>query len=344
MHATHARTPTDARALAAALAERAEAVCRHYLPRGRRSGRYWTAGDVGGAPGRSLFVRLAPPGAVGRWRDAATDEGGDLLELLHRQLGGASKAPAMAEARRFLGEAPVPRPVPAERLGRRDEAPRRLWALCVPIDGTAAEAYLRARGIACGPEPALGFHRALYYRDADGGFSTFPALVARATFADGAFAGVQRTWLDPAHPAKAPVAEPRKAMGRIFGAAVALGRPEAATLVVAEGIESALSLLTARPALRGAAALSAAGLGVFTPPAGVDRVLIARDDDRAGRDGAARLLRRCRARGLAAAVIAPEHDDFNDDLRARGPDALGARLDAAAAQLVVHTTPGRTHP
>ena len=62
--------------LARRLAEDAEAVCRHYLPNGRRQGRYWIAGDVENSRGRSLYVRLtgptSGPGAAGRWTDAAT--------------------------------------------------------------------------------------------------------------------------------------------------------------------------------------------------------------------------------------------------------------------------------
>lgn len=44
------------------LAANAEAFCRCYLPNGRRQGRYWHVGDVHGAPGRSLYVRLKPMG------------------------------------------------------------------------------------------------------------------------------------------------------------------------------------------------------------------------------------------------------------------------------------------
>ena len=58
-----------AAAVAAALGARAEEVCRRYLPHGRRQGRYWTAGDIRGARGRSLFVRLAPPGVPGKWTE-----------------------------------------------------------------------------------------------------------------------------------------------------------------------------------------------------------------------------------------------------------------------------------
>ncbi|MCY4501094.1 MAG: DNA primase, partial [Alphaproteobacteria bacterium] len=66
----------NATAVAAALGARAEEVCRRYLPHGRKHGRYWTAGDIRGARGRSLFVRLAPPGVPGKWTDAATSEHG----------------------------------------------------------------------------------------------------------------------------------------------------------------------------------------------------------------------------------------------------------------------------
>ena len=62
--------------LARRLARDAEAVCRHYLSNGRRSGRYWVVGDVMNTPGRSLYVRLTGPeygpGAAGKWTDAAT--------------------------------------------------------------------------------------------------------------------------------------------------------------------------------------------------------------------------------------------------------------------------------
>ena len=44
---------------------------------------------------------------------------------------------------------------------------------------------------------------------------------------------MQRTWLDPSRPAKAPVAHPRKALGRIHGHAVRFAMPtrDAATVL-----------------------------------------------------------------------------------------------------------------
>ena len=67
------RVGSPARDLSAQLADRVEAVCRHYLSNGRRSGGYWIVGDTRNAKGRSLFVRLTGPtqgkGARGKWQD-----------------------------------------------------------------------------------------------------------------------------------------------------------------------------------------------------------------------------------------------------------------------------------
>ena len=50
----------NAATIASALAARAEDACRHYLPGGRKQGRFWIAGNIDGTPGRSLYV---PKGA-----------------------------------------------------------------------------------------------------------------------------------------------------------------------------------------------------------------------------------------------------------------------------------------
>ena len=113
------RCVVNAARAAAALAGRAEEVCRRYLPHGRRSGRYWVAGDIRGARGRSLFVRLAPPGTRGKWTDASTGEHGDLLDLVRVASGAGSLRAALAEARAFLSLPPMTaRPAPTATTGR----------------------------------------------------------------------------------------------------------------------------------------------------------------------------------------------------------------------------------
>ena len=325
--------PSPAAVIAAALAARAEAVCRRYLPYGRRQGRYWICGDLDGARGRSLFVRLSGPGTPGKWTDAATGQYGDLLDLIRHRTGAPTLRAALAEARAFLALPPAPDPVPGAPRPTAPDAPydggqaaRRLWRRCRAIDGSPAERYLHARGLSHCRFTALRFHPELRYREGPA-VRRFPALVAAVTGDDGTILGVQRTWLDPRSPAKADVANPRKALGRIHGLAVRFGAPSGdAPLVVGEGIETVLSLVTAVPEIRAAAALSAGSLGAFAPPAGLARLVIARDNDEDGALAAERLARRCARAGIAATVIIPSGNDFNDDLVALGPAALRARF------------------
>ena len=313
----------NAAAIAAALGQRAEAVCRRYLPRGRRQGRYWVAGDLDGSPGRSLYVRLSGPGTPGKWTDAATGEHGDLLDIVRHRVRAPTLRAALDEARAFLA---LPGEPAATRGDAYDatEAARRLWRRCRAIGGTHAERYLLARGLARCRFAALRFHPALRYREG-ASVLRLPALVAAVTGDNGAVTGVQRTWLDPRSPAKAGVAAPRKALGRIHGHAVRFGSPNGA-LLVGEGIETVLSLVAAMPQTVAAAALSAGSLGAFAPPPGVARLIVARDNDAEGERAAERLARRCARAGVAATVVVPDGGDFNDDLLALGPAALAARL------------------
>ncbi len=318
--------PSPAAAIATALAARAEDVCRRYLPHGRRQGRYWVAGDLDGARGRSLFVRLHGPGTPGRWQDAAVGTSGDLLDLIRHRTNAPTLRAALDHARAFLA---LPASPAAGDAGHYDatEAARRLWRLCRPVDGTRAEAYLRARGLAHCRFPALRFHPRLRYREGSA-VIRLPALVAAVTGDDGAVRGVQRTWLDPGQPRKANVPSSRKALGRVYGLAVRFGIPAdgLAPLLVGEGIETVLSLVTAVPQITAAAALSAGSLGAFPPPPACTRIVIARDNDPEGERAAERLARRCARAGLPATVIVPQGNDFNDDLTQLGAAVLAARL------------------
>ena len=58
-----------ASALSHRLGLNALAVCRHYLSNGHKAGRYWLVGNVQNETGKSLFVRLAAPGVVGKWTE-----------------------------------------------------------------------------------------------------------------------------------------------------------------------------------------------------------------------------------------------------------------------------------
>ena len=90
------------------LAQNVQSVCRHYLPAGRREGRYWMVGDIAGTPGRSLYVRLfeTERGRIGNWVDAATGEHGDLIDLIRLNQRHGRLAETIDEVKRFLSLPP----------------------------------------------------------------------------------------------------------------------------------------------------------------------------------------------------------------------------------------------
>ncbi|MBC7138609.1 MAG: toprim domain-containing protein [Defluviimonas sp.] len=325
--------PRDASELARRLARAAEAVCRHYLSKGRRQGRYWTVGDVRNTPGRSMFVRLSGPdsgpGAAGRWTDAASAEYGDLLDVIRESCGLTQFREVAEEARRFLAlprAEPPYEPKPLVPTGS-PEAARRLWAITKPLAGTLAEAYLHARGIETVQHAgALRFHLRCYYRpDEYAPTETWPAMIAAVTDLSGAITGVHRTWLAPDGLGKAPIDTPRRAMGGLLGHAVRFGAA-GDVLAAGEGIETMLSLRCALPAMPMAAALSASHLAALQFPPALRRLYIARDADAAGDTAVAALTERAEAAGIEALVLSPQFGDFNEDLRAFGVGAVRASV------------------
>jgi len=314
---------SPAAAMARELARNAEAVCRHYLGNGRRSGRYWLVGDVDNNPGRSLFVRLtgptSGPGAAGKWQDAATGEHGDLLDLIAAARRLSSLADVLAEARAFLRLPNRPPHTSAPTASRNtSEAARRLWASAIPIGGTLAETYLRNREIAVDDDiVSLRFHPRCFWISADGiSRRSFPAMLAAVTNNDGLITGVQRTWLSR-DGGKADVDPPRRAIGQLLGNAVRFG-DQGYTAIIAEGIETALSIRTLQPRSTVVAALSAANLERFHFWPSLQRLVIAHDNDAAGRSAAQRLVTRANVAGVVPLLLAPQLSDWNDDLQKFG--------------------------
>ena len=327
-----------ASAIARDLAGQAERLCRRYLSNGRREGNYWLVGDVRNTPGRSLYVRLreTPDGSgrAGKWTDAQSGEHGDLLDIVRASTPGGTLAEALAEARDFLS---LP-DTSASRGRERDckvprgspDAARRLLAICRPIIGTPVEIYLAGRAIPrmLGLE-ALRFHPRCWYRrsqdDRGDVPSAMPAMIAAVTDIAGNVTGAHRTWLSPDGSDKAPVADPRRAMGHLLGNGVRFGGA-APIMAAGEGIESTLSLRAALPALPAIAALSSAHLAALAFPPMLRRLYVAREADPAGRKAFARLARRAGRYGIDVRPLDSELGDLNADLRTIGLDATRTHL------------------
>lgn len=144
----------------------------------------------------------------------------------------------------------------------------------------------------------------------------FPMIVARV---DGvADFAVHRTYVAADGAGKAPVNEPKMMLGSVTGGALRLSQA-AGPLVVAEGIETALSLLCgllSDPASVWAA-LSAHGMKKLNLPSKPGELIIAADGNQVGREAAQELGERAHRRGWRVAMLpAPEGRDWNDVLLA----------------------------
>ena len=149
---------------------------------------------------------------------------------------------------------------------------------------------------------------------------------------DGNITGIQRTWLDRRRPDKAPLADPRRALGNLLGNGVRFGKA-ADILAAGEGVETMLALESVLPSLPVIAGLSANHLAALDLPSApvLRRLYIACDNDAAGFRAAQRLRERGIAAGIETRGLVPVYDDFNLDLCRLGPQGMRAHL---ADQLV----------
>lgn len=210
-----------------------------------------------------------------------------------------------------------PRPAVSATAHDRDRRLRaqRIWREGRHIAGTPAERYLRSRGIGRALDSdALRFHPCATSLDDR---RRRPALLAALTDAAGIVQGVQITLLG-ASDRKAVVPTPRRVVGALLGGVVRLDSARDGALIVAEGIETALS---ASEALDGSAwaALTAWNLAHFSRPPDIRRLIIAADNGDAGLAAAAALAGAAASTGAHVQTHAPppRFSDWNDYWLAR---------------------------
>jgi putative DNA primase/helicase len=202
------------------------------------------------------------------------------------------------------------RPPRLQRAGERLARAKRFWIESHLIDGTIAERYLHQRALpsTISTSPALRFHPGMTSLEDR---QRRPALMSAIMDGAGALQGVEVTLLSMHGAAKAALATPRRIIGRMIGGAIRLAAPTD-TLIIAEGMESAASASVALgfPAW---ALLSAHNLALFSPPIGVERLLIASDGDAAGKSAAQRLAQRLKSQLVIERAAPPDGcNDWND--------------------------------
>ena len=195
-----------------------------------------------------------------------------------------------------------------DRSQARIEIALRIWRESESATGTVVVKYLHGRGIELEIPPSIRFHRLLKNSSSD---LFFPAMIAAVQTLDRRITAIHRTFLLPDGRGKAQVSEPKMALGAIGAGAVRLA---AATeeLVLAEGIETALSVLqaTGKPVW---ACLGTSGLKAVILPPEVKIVTIAADGDEAGEKAAQEAARRFYLEGREVKIARPPAGmDFND--------------------------------
>jgi putative DNA primase/helicase len=190
----------------------------------------------------------------------------------------------------------------------------RMWRSTRPAAGSLVECYLRSRGLTLRIPPTLRYAPVIPHRPSG---RELPAMVAPVTIWPNRMpTAVHRTYLAPSGDGKADVEPQRMALGPVRGGAIRLA-PAGRVLVLAEGIETALSVQQATN-LPAWAAMSASNLpSVFLPelPLAAE-VVIAADPDPAGLRAAHLAADRWTAEGRRVRIAAPPPGgDFNDLLQ-----------------------------
>lgn len=189
----------------------------------------------------------------------------------------------------------------------------RIWHESVHAESTYVETYLRSRGIQ-GPLPStLRFHPRLFHNSK----TYHPAMVAAVTlWPSKTVAGVHRTYLTTDGMNKAILSPNKMMLGLIKGGAVRLS-PIGTKLIVAEGIETALSCFTATNIPTWSCLSTSGMMDVVVPPLEITQeIIICADGDGAGQKAADKLATRLHRTGYGVRMApSPQGQDFNDILR-----------------------------
>jgi putative DNA primase/helicase len=266
--------------------------------------------------------------AEGRCHCTCEGGGGDIIDVAGRMRGTDFKGALDYLSDVYLGAeaASVPsrkkdlKPDRPDATGNAERAVK-LWERAKPLAGTLGAKYLEeARGIVLDAWPSpIRFSTALHHP----GGKTFPAIIAGLSAEPGGeVKAIGRIWLGEDGYGKAEVDEPKAALGSIKGLAVWLGTP-GGRLVICEGLENALSVLSAGEPFV-CAAFTGGNVANVKPPSCVKDVIIFADRsktsegvDQVGLKAITKGRKAWRQAGVSVHVTVTNapHLDANDALR-----------------------------
>lgn len=339
------------------LADQIDALAPHCLAAARRSscGKYWECGGLDGRAGGKSWQLLVNRQRVGghdrgQWKDFASGDYGDALDLVAQTLcggdlqrayrwaldwlgmdGGRAMTPAeqRALAERRKREAAARQQAAADHERHTQAKARALWLSGeVDLEGSPLDRYLLGRGIdvrRITPRPrALRFHWEVWCQEAR---TKLPAMLAAISRPGAGIIGCHRTYLEKGagnHWTKARLEHPKKVMGRAQGGLIPLSRgptglsfgrvkqPE--PVMIGEGIEDTLSAAIGEPDIRAACGVSLTNMGGLDPAWPVSEVILLGQNDPPGSDAAlaqAKTVRRLGEAGRRVRLALPP-DGVND--------------------------------
>lgn len=203
-----------------------------------------------------------------------------------------------------------------EDLEKEKDA-RRFFAESLPIVGTPGEVYFQARGITVAAPEFVRFGMVPSWRNKETGEwgRKRPAVICGAQDGSGAVVGIQRIFFKNDDP-KLGKKDCKLSLGTIKGSALRLA-PAGRSIIMAEGPEDGMSILQEGPGLPVWVPFGTSMMPAVDFPPEVRRVIIAGQNNTAGRIAANKAAISLSERGLEVAFAWPDRrfDDWNDQLR-----------------------------
>jgi hypothetical protein len=290
------------------------------LPSGKKEGNEWVAFNTTRNDKHlgSFRINLLN----GKWVDHATgDKGGDVISLC-AYLKGLSQYEA---ANYLLGNSVCSKnwnftttPSKVSKPSKVDATQyiNKLWNEALNTRNSIVESYLKNRGLLLQSIPqSIRYHPNLYHKRSD---KCFPAMLSAVTkYGSDKVVALHRTYLKADGSSKADILPNKMMLGQVKSAAVMLTSTNS-KLVIAEGIETALSVYMAT-GISTWACLSTSGLiNIEVPPINITQeIIIAADADIAGINAANTLAARLVESGYLVKIATPTETgtDFNDLLK-----------------------------